>query len=73
MSGGPVGEGESYWAAIKITKKLSKKDLQKVVAKLKQLLAANGGAIVSEARASTKATPSFTLRAPDVPQGRDGG
>lgn len=65
MSGGPVGQGQSYWATIKVTKQLSKKDLQKLVKEIRGLLAKHGGKIVAETRASSKAVSSFTLRVPD--------
>lgn len=67
MSSGPVGEGMSYWATIKISKEMNKDQLRTVVDKIKAILQENSGSIVSEARASSKATPSFSLRAPDVP------
>ena len=73
MSSGPVGEGMSYWAAIRISKEMSKEQLEVVVGKIDAILKDNKGAIVSEARASSLATPSFSLRAPDAPQRRGGG
>lgn len=65
MSSGPVGEGMSYWAAIRISKEMNKEQLKVVVAQIKAILDANSGSIVSEARASSRAVPSFSLRAPD--------
>jgi hypothetical protein len=73
MSSGPVGEGQSYWCTIKISKQLSKPDLERVLGQIKQILAANDGSIIAETRASSRAIPSFTLRAPDVAPGRGGG
>jgi hypothetical protein len=73
MSSGPVGEGQSYWCTIKISKQLSKADLERVLGQIKQILAANDGSIIAETRASSRAIPSFTLRAPDVAPGRGGG
>jgi hypothetical protein len=61
MSGGPVGEGMSYWATIKITKELTKGELQDVVKELKQVLARHGGTIVDEARASAAGVSSFSV------------
>jgi hypothetical protein len=65
MSSGPIGEGESYWATIKVTKQLDKKQLQKLVKEIRDLLQKNGGKIVAEARASKRAASSLTLRVPD--------
>jgi hypothetical protein len=62
MSGGPIGQGESYWATIKVSKQLSQKDLQKLVKEISATLKKHGGKIVAETRASSKADPSFTLR-----------
>jgi hypothetical protein len=64
MSGGPVGQGESYWATIKITKQLSRKDLQDFVKEIRKVLKKHNGKIVAETRASSKADASFTLRVP---------
>jgi uncharacterized membrane protein (Fun14 family) len=61
MSGGPVGEGMSYWATIKITKELTKKELQDIVKKINDVVAQHGGTIVDEARASTAGLSSFSV------------
>ena len=68
MSSGPVGENMSYWAAIRISKQLKKEELKAVIQQITAILQANNGTIVSEARASSKAIPSFSLRAPDAGQ-----
>ena len=74
MSSGPVGEGQSYWCTIRISKQLTKDQLTAVKQQIQQILDANQGAIIAETRASTKAIPSFTLRAPDIAgPGRGGG
>ncbi|HEU4923205.1 MAG TPA: hypothetical protein VFT23_09035 [Burkholderiales bacterium] len=73
MSSGPVGEGQSYWCTIKISKQLTKDQLTAVKQQIQQILDANQGSIIAETRASTRAIPSFTLRAPDVAPGRGGG
>jgi hypothetical protein len=65
MSGGPIGQGQSYWATIKVSKQLSKKDLQGFVKEIRKVLKKHGGKIVAETRASSKAVSSFTLRVPD--------
>jgi hypothetical protein len=65
MSGGPVGQGESYWATIKVTKQLSKKQLQDLVREIGKVLRKHNGKIVAEARASSKAESSFALRVPE--------
>jgi hypothetical protein len=67
MSSGPVGEGMSYWATIKITKEMDKEKLREVVSQIQALLRPHNGSIVSETRASSKALASFSLRAPDGP------
>jgi hypothetical protein len=64
MSSGPVGEGQSYWCTIKVSKEMTRDKLKEVRDKIKAILDANGGKIVAEARASTTAKASFTLRPP---------
>ena len=58
MSGGPVGNGLSYYANIKISGDLTEQDLKKIVADINAILAGkvNGkdvnGKIASQARTS---------------------
>lgn len=62
MSSGPIGEGQSYWCTIKVSREMTKEKLKELRDKIKALLDASGGEIVAEARASTTAVSSFTLR-----------
>jgi hypothetical protein len=64
MSGGPIGQGESYWATIKVSRQLSRKALQDFIKEMKKLLKKHNGKIVAETRASSKADAAFTLRVP---------
>jgi len=64
MSSGPVGENQSYWCTIKVSKVMTQPQLKKLRDDIKAILDANGGTIVAEARASSKAKSSFTLRPP---------
>lgn len=66
MSSGPVGEGQSYWCTIKISKVLTKEQLNTLRGKIKAILDENGGKIMAETRASSTARSSFTLRAPSA-------
>ena len=43
MSGGPVGEGQSYWCTIKISKQLTKDQLKAVKQQIQQILAREPG------------------------------
>ena len=68
MSGGPVGNGLSYWANIQISGDLTEEDLKKIVADIKEILGGkvNGkdvkGKIASQARTSDKGA-TVTLNA----------
>jgi len=61
MSSGPIGEGMSYWATIKVTKQMSKEELQTLKKKIQDLIAAHGGTIEDEARASTAGQSAFSV------------
>jgi hypothetical protein len=64
MSSGPVGNGLSYWANIRISGQLTPQQLQAVVQQIEAILNGAGvnGKIVTEARLSDQnANPSFQV------------
>jgi hypothetical protein len=61
MSTGPTGDGVSYWATIKISKKLDKDQLKAVVNQITAILQQNQGSIEAEARVSDHGNPSFSF------------
>lgn len=61
MSSGPTGDGVSYWATIKISKKLDKNQLKAVVTQIEAILSQNQGSIEAEARVSDQGNPSFSF------------
>ena len=61
MAGGPIGDGISYWATIKISKKMDEAALKQVRKQIEDILALNQGSIEAEARVSKDANPSFSF------------
>lgn len=64
MNNGPVGNGLSYWANIKISGNLTAAQLQAITAQIDAILTAPGvtGKIVTSARVSDQdANPQFAV------------
>lgn len=61
MSSGPTGDNISYWATIKISKKMSPNELKALKQQIEALIAPHQGSIEAEARVSKDANPSFSF------------
>lgn len=63
MNSGPVGDGLSYWAHIKISGKLTARQLKAVTRKINAAIKAPGvkGRIVAHARVSDNAAQKMQL------------